>query len=240
LPWFRYSGFSGKPAPVIRVYSGNVNSVTVLSSQSTGSLDVLDAEDTPVGSWVSRSAGGFTFVGQAAVAGSSDANRTAGEATLSAGGLKSSAMTETHAALIGVSGESSARFAIDHDGSLHWGDGESNTFHTTIMVVQSASSILPSMTVEPNVARVASIPLPPSNEPSGGGGDTHTMATCETSHASLTEQNSELEISCRVGEKGAAADNSPRSVVVVLRNHGSEPTTLEAGRALVVVRSYLL
>jgi hypothetical protein len=59
-----YEG-AGSHVPAVRVWDGTVDSVTVLSSQLTGATDVLDGENMPVGSWVSRSGGGFTFVGTA-------------------------------------------------------------------------------------------------------------------------------------------------------------------------------
>jgi hypothetical protein len=113
----QYGGATAKPAPAIRVYSGTVNSVTILSSQLTGSLDVRDARDNPVGSWVSRSGGGFTFVTDAPPRQPGSKLRVA---ALTAGGLRNDADTRSHATLIGLSGEKSARFAIDGDGSMHW------------------------------------------------------------------------------------------------------------------------
>jgi hypothetical protein len=47
----------------VRVFSGRVDSVTILSPQQSGTTDVVDADNIPVGSWVSRSGGGFTIVG---------------------------------------------------------------------------------------------------------------------------------------------------------------------------------
>ena len=47
----------------VRVFSGRVDSVTILSPQQSGATDVVDADNIPVGSWVSRSGGGFTIVG---------------------------------------------------------------------------------------------------------------------------------------------------------------------------------
>eukprot|EP01051_Picozoa_sp_SAG22_P002184 SAG22_NODE_96_length_20771_cov_33.186018_8_plen_321_part_00 len=113
----QYGGASAKPAPAIRVYSGSVNSVTILSSQLTGSIDVLDAENNPIGSWASRSAGGFTFVTEAPVVGP---GRHSHPAALTAGGRGADADTAAHAVLVGLSGESNARFAVDGDGSMHW------------------------------------------------------------------------------------------------------------------------
>ena len=57
------------------------------------------------------------------------------------------------------------------------------------------------------------------------------LATCEAAHESLDEENLDLEISCRVGKAADAA-------LLVVRNHGGDAATLDAGRALVVLRRY--
>ena len=55
--------------PAVRVFTEGdasrargVRGVTVLSSQLTGGNDVVDERDRPIGSWASRSAGGWTLV----------------------------------------------------------------------------------------------------------------------------------------------------------------------------------
>lgn len=114
----QYGGATAKPAPAIRVFSGTVKAVTVISSQLTGSLDVLDADNNPVGSWASRSGGGFTFVTEPQQVASPA--RHMRSAALTAGGRNANADTSTHATLVGLSGERNARFAINGDGSMHW------------------------------------------------------------------------------------------------------------------------
>ena len=57
------------------------------------------------------------------------------------------------------------------------------------------------------------------------------LATCEAAHESLDEENLDLEISCRVSKAADAA-------LLVVRNHGGDAATLDAGRALVVLRRY--
>ena len=220
----QYGGATSKPAPAIRVYSGSVTSVTVLSSQQTGSVDVLDAQNRPVGSWISRSAGGFTFVGDAPqVAGSG-----AADAALTAGG-RNGGGTNSHAALVGVTGETNARLALSNDGSLSWGDGVSDTFHTTLRSVESGSSVLSSMLVPAHGAKTSTIPLTANaSSPSNHNG---TLATCDATHENLDEENLDLEITCRVSKKS-------NSVVVVVRNYGGDVATLDAGQVLVVLRRY--
>ena len=89
-----------------------MSSVTILSSQLTGSVDVLETHNVPQGSWISRSAGGFTFVGGATTLAGQAYGHVAGEATLTPGGRGAKADTGQHAALVGLSGERSASFAI--------------------------------------------------------------------------------------------------------------------------------
>lgn len=109
-----------RAAPAVRVFSGRVDSVTILSPQQSGSTDVVDAENIPVGSWISRSAGGFTVVG------TTDKNATvAGNAALTATGgrtqhgdeISAHGDTMGHALLVGESGEIGARLAIETSGA---------------------------------------------------------------------------------------------------------------------------
>jgi hypothetical protein len=221
----QYGGATSKPAPAIRVYSGTVNSVTVLSSQLTGSVDVLDAGNRPVGSWISRSAGGFVFVGNAPEAASST-----GEAALTAGG-RNGGGTKSHAVLVGVTGEANARYALSNDGSAHWGDGASDNFHTTLRAVESGSASLPTMQIPAHGAKTSTIPL--NVNASAPRNYTGTLATCEATHESLDDENLDLEVSCRVSK-------TVDSAVIVLRNHGDDAATLDAGQVLVVLRRYVV
>ena len=58
---------------------------------------VLDARNNPIGSWVSRSAGGFTFVTESSVVGP---GRHSHPAALTAGGHAANTDTSAHAALL--------------------------------------------------------------------------------------------------------------------------------------------
>jgi hypothetical protein len=84
----------------------------------------------------------------------------AGEATLTAGGRGGDGDTSQHAALVGLSGQSNARFAIDSDGSLHWGDGTNDTFHTSMLGAQSSTCDAKLLTIPANgVAKACVIVL---------------------------------------------------------------------------------
>jgi hypothetical protein len=48
----------------VRVFAGAVRSTTILNSQHTGGLAVVDAFGVPFGSYVSKSAGGYVFLGE--------------------------------------------------------------------------------------------------------------------------------------------------------------------------------
>ena len=128
----RYSG-AGRHVPAVRVWNGKADSITILSSQLTGASDVLDCNNVPVGEWVSRSGGGFTVVGTAN-------DTAAGNAVLTASGGKTGhgdyvgrpGSTRGHALLVGESGETGARLAIETSGALRWGTGSSPTFDTTL------------------------------------------------------------------------------------------------------------
>ena len=120
-------------APAVRVFDGDVDSVTVVSSQLTGAADVVDADNLPRGAWASRSAGGFTIVGTANSTEGGNARLTAsGGATHRGDVIGSGGVTKGHALLVGESGEPAARLAIETNGALRWGDGQSMDFDTTL------------------------------------------------------------------------------------------------------------
>ena len=227
----QYGGASSKPSPAIRVYSGSVGSVTILSSQLTGSVDVLDAQNLPIGSWISRSGGGFTFVGGRSDPAGELHGHIAGEAKLTAGGRGSLSDTSQHAVLVGTGGEANARFAIDNDGSLNWGDGSNDTFHTSMLNAHSSSCSAKAMVIPARgVAKACVLVLwTNSANPTEG----NTMATCEATHEGLDETNLELEVDCRM-------IRIKTGVVVAIRNHGEDPVTLAAGRVIVVLRRWVV
>ena len=233
-----FGGSTRKASPAIRLYGwgapghdcGTVNSVTIESSQLTGSVDVLNDLNVPAGEWVSRSAGGFTFVGSLPT----PATNRSIAAQLTAGGHSSTGSTRVHAILSGVSGESNARFALDSDGSLHWGNGASAQFHTTMETVRSATSMLPELLVPARGVKSSTLHLP---APAASGDvNTTTMSTCEAVHDGLSDGGLVMvEMTCRVADV-----DGTESVLVFARNHGNSAVSVPAGRALVVVKQYVV
>ena len=99
--------------------------ITIETGGMTGAPDVLDAENIPFGSWLSRSAGGWLGVG--AATGSNASNMSAhGDGA------------DSHALLFGLAGERNARVALDFDGSMWYGAGD-GPFETTVRPPTSAS-----------------------------------------------------------------------------------------------------
>ena len=81
----------------------------LLLSYQQGGNDCLNAENLPVGQWVSRSWGGWTVVGAPIT------KRSVREvpSTLTAQGV-----SKSHAVLVGVSGEPQARLAFETSGEV--------------------------------------------------------------------------------------------------------------------------
>jgi hypothetical protein len=112
--------------PAVRVFSGEVVGLTVESSQKLGGNDCVNDENVAVGQTVSRSSGGWTVVGAGLPAASCNASSV--PANLTAQGV-----TKSHALLVGVSGESQARLAIETSGEMYYGSGKkAGGFHTGV------------------------------------------------------------------------------------------------------------
>eukprot|EP01052_Picozoa_sp_SAG31_P026775 SAG31_NODE_2453_length_5662_cov_161.116442_3_plen_288_part_00 len=130
----------GYQVPAVRVWDGTVDSVTVFGSQLTGAADVLDGDNRPVGSWVSRSGGGFTIVGHCNDTAHGNAALTASGGHTHSNGNESDinnyigkeGPTAGHGILLGESGERNARLAIETSGALRWGSGKESSFHSTL------------------------------------------------------------------------------------------------------------
>ena len=82
--------------------------MTVIDGMRTGSGDIRDSNDLPIGSWLSRSSGGWVVVGDA------PATMEPAEAALGVRGVAA----EAHAVLVGQSGEANARLGIVSDGAI--------------------------------------------------------------------------------------------------------------------------
>jgi hypothetical protein len=200
------------------------DSVTILSPQLTGATDVVDASNVPVGSWVSRSGGGFTIVG------TTPKNATcAGNAALTAAGGSTHhgdlvgvpGSTTGHAVLVGESGEVGARLAIETSGALRWGSGQSMSFDTTLERMISAVILF-----------AGPVKLPPGQMHSTlvavKGANTTDIAT-----ATLSTLGDQLvSVSARV----AAVD---RVLVMFLAPHGgAADINLPSGHLRVVVTKF--
>ena len=198
-----------------------VRGVTVLSSQLTGGNDVVDERDRPIGSWASRSAGGWTLVAEqespSAAPKAKEHNETLAfaESRLSAQGSD----TGTHALLVGQSGESGARFAIEGSGAMRFADGGSSIgWHTTIAAQRS------------NATRWDPPPLAPGKLTSTNiglaGAQTADIVTC--THEMLGDHA--VFVSGRVAEAGR--------VRVFMRNDSDEEVDLPLGLLRVATVQY--
>ena len=224
-----YEG-AGEHVPAVRVWDGTVDSVTVLSSQITGASDVLNAENIPVGSWVSRSGGGFTFVGTAN-------DSAVGNAKLTATGGSShhgdwvpgfpapgfhpndtAGTTAGHGVLLGESGEAYSRMAIETSGAIRWGDGASDSFHTTLRRVKS------------NATQYDLPPLPVGGVVSVRVDVARAMSTdvVTASYSSLAFEL--IFVSVRVAKEGVA--------LVLFRNEDEKAVDVPSGTLRVVASTF--
>jgi hypothetical protein len=122
----------------VRVFNGSVRSITILNSGHTGGLAVVDAAGVPFGSYVSKSAGGFVFLGEeTAPLGAGLLPSEVSPNSLYPGNL-TNVRGSPHALLFGVSGQTQGRLAIEADGSMRYGDGVDG-FDTTVHRPRSAA-----------------------------------------------------------------------------------------------------
>ena len=181
---------------------------------------MVDERDQPIGSWVSRSAGGWTVVAEAetstAASKAREHNETLAfaESRLSAQG----ADTSTHALLVGQSGEFGARLAIEGDGALRFADGGSSGWHTTAVSQRSNATVWDPPTLAPGRLTSTNIGLV--------GAKTSDIVTC--THEMLGDNL--VFVSGRVAEAGR--------VRVFLRNDGPEEVDLPAGILRVATVQY--
>lgn len=205
--------------------------MTVLSSQLTGATDVVDGDNVPVGSWVSRSGGGFTLVGTANDTAVGNAKLTAAGGDAHVGDFvpgfpapgfhphDTAGTTAGHGVLLGESGESFSRMAIETSGAIRWGDGVQPSFHTTLRRVKS------------NTTEHDLPPLPKGSVVSvtvivEGASPTDVVTA---SHSSLGM--SLIFVSARVAKEGVA--------LVLFRNEGEETVDLPPGMLRVVASTFV-
>ena len=133
-------------SPAVRVFDGDVDSVTVLSSQLTGSADVVDAHNVPRGAWAARSGGGFTIVGTANESAVGNAILTAsGGATHRGDYVGRVGITRGHALLLGESGDVRRASPLRRAAP----SAKSHSFDTTLHRVTTNSTTLDLPPIKP-------------------------------------------------------------------------------------------
>ena len=188
-----------------------------------GAADVLDANNVPVGSWVSRSGGGFTIVGTANDSATDNAQLTAAGGHTHSNGNASDINNYIgkaghglgHGILLGESGETSARLAIETSGSLRWGSGKDPSFHTTLKSLRTNATEVQLPAIKPGGVSMVSVPVE-----GGGTADVVTATLSSLGDALVT-------VSARVAESGRVA--------VLFKNEGDEVVALARGTLRVVV-----
>lgn len=190
-----------------------LETATIIDAMSDGSLTVRDEKDRMVGGFVSRSAGGWTIVGNE---------------PLNATSKNDLDVRNSHALLLGRSGETHARFALEHDGTMiHW--------NASTMATTAAGAVASSTSVHVHPPRTAKTTWPALELAAAGKGATHseqlTVAgavlgdICTCTHSGLGRAI--VQISCHV----SAAD----SVLVVLRNAASVVTSVSGAPVRVLL-----
>ena len=123
--------------PAVRVFAGLVRSVTLLDSAHLGAAAVVDRRGVPTGSYVSKTGGGLMLLGYRhdnAQVGhdSNDASLVVSHVSPNSPAWPKNNRTSDHGLLLGISGEKTARLAVDCDGSIKWGPGGSADFDSTL------------------------------------------------------------------------------------------------------------
>ena len=124
--------------PAVRVFAGLVRSVTLLDSAHLGAVAVVDAHGVPTGSYVSKTGGGLVLLGYSHD--NSEVGHDPNDASLLVSHVSPNSpawpknnRTSDHALLLGLSGETTARLAVDCDGSIKWGPGAGADFDSTLV-----------------------------------------------------------------------------------------------------------
>lgn len=204
--------------PAVRVLGkARVTGVTILDALSDGALDVRDEQDRYAGNFVSRSAGGWTIVGE-------DSPSAENETSLKP--------NNGHALLLGRSSEAGARFALEHDGTMRWNSAaatladdhgsviSTSAFETTVEPPRTATTTWPALQLAASASAGAashSLPLTVKGVVPGD--------ICTCSHDALGAE--EVQLSCHT----SATD----TVLVVLRNAGATSIHIGSGTVRVLV-----
>lgn len=197
-------GVGGHPA--VRVIRGAVHGVTLNNPSFDGPVGDRGLDDLPAGEYVARTASGWTMVGAAPPAGKAMQAALLGDAR--------------HALLIGQSDERNGRWAVDHDGSMHWGGGtDDDSFDATLATRKTTALQWPALILAGGAAHGDKVSI------SG----VQSASMCQCSHDNLGEAL--VQLSCHVSKNG--------TVQLVLRNADSESVSIAAGEVLVVISRFL-
>jgi hypothetical protein len=120
--------------------------------------------------------------------------------------------------MVGQSGESNARLAIETSGAIRWGDGDSDSFHTTLHKVRSSTVEIDLPTIDPGKIFTTKLSLEDAIET-----DIVTAGLSSLGEALLS-------VSARVSSKG--------TVMVMFRNDGDVAADVEKGMLRVAVTSF--
>lgn len=211
----------------VRVWDGTVTALTTFGSQLTGATDCVDGDNKPAGSWVARSGGGFTVVGTSNDSATGNAKLSAAGGDTHSNGNASDinnfigkpGSAVGHALLVGESGETHARLAIETSGAMRWGDGDSDSFHTTLRKIRSNATMLDLPTLKA-AGGVFSTKLPLN-----GAVETDIVTV---GLSSLGEAL--VSVTARVSSMG--------TVLVLFRNDGDSDVDVEPGTLRVAAASF--
>ena len=127
--------------------------------------------------------------------------------------------TRGHALLVGESGDTAARLAIETNGALRWGDGVASDFDTTLARIISNASTIDLPPLDPGAVTTANVTV--------RGADVQDVVTSTLSSLG----DALVFVSARV----AAASR----VLVIFRNEGLERVDLPSGVLRVAVSKFV-
>jgi hypothetical protein len=213
---------------------GRVASATLLNDHNGGGVDITTADGVPTGSWSSKNdGGGFTFVSDTVSCPTRKESQHAVEGC-------SSKLTglSTHAIIMGMSGEATARLAIDGDGSMKFGNGGAgDAFDTTLHRPITGSKAWDPPPLSGGAANVTSIVVGACSGNDGSPAP-HFDYGCPSGSDVVSVTHSELgmnavQLTAHVADKGG-------TIAVVLRNAGMETVDIPSGLLHVVIWKFAI
>ena len=210
--------------PAVRVFAGKVRSVTLLDSSHLGAVSVVDRNGVPTGSFVAKTGGGLILLGYDTTSKDEhdpdDATLIVSHVSPNSPSWPANNRTSDHGLLLGLSGETTGRLAIDCDGSIRWGAGNGAAFDSTLQRQISRTAEWDPAALDSG-SPIANITVP---VPGASAGDIVTAA-----HTGVSLDHPVQLV--------ATADNSQVRVRMVLLL-GSDGTDVPAGVLRVTVQKW--